>query len=332
MHPDRALFFSESLIMNPSFHEFENRLRELLEEKQYLRIINLIDDEGERYPDQRTYLVYWQVGMAARDNNPDLAFQYLDELIEEGIWISQYLLRTSPSLETLQDFPEYEERILAMAALQRLEAVQLLPLLTLRQNDEIGPGKDPYPLLLGLHQDRDTALASIRFWQPAAEAGWLVGVPQSTQALWSGAYVWEDIAQAQREVADHTRDLIEKYTIDTSRIILAGHRQGGEVAAWLPCSGGLDVRGFIAIAPTGSLVATPDRWFHSLQASEPRGLRGAIISGDVGMPYLPELKRLVDILNAFEVPTKLDILEGVGTEYDPAYNEAIRQAIDFVLS
>jgi len=315
-----------------SFSEFEARLRELLEEKQYLRIINLIEDEGERYPDQQTYLAYWRIGMAARDDNPDLAMQYLDELIEEGVWVSQYLLRSSPSLEPLQDYPEYEERVQAMAELQRREAAQLLPLLTLRRDEEMVPGSDPYPLLVGLHQDRDTALASIRLWQPAAAAGWLVGVPQSTQALWSGAYVWEDIVQAQREIADHTRGLIETYNVDTNRVILAGHRQGGEVAAWLPCSGGIDVRGFIAVAPTGAMIANPDRWFHSLQANEPQGLRGALITGDIGMPYLPEMKRLADILNAFDVPTNLHVLEGVGTDYDPAYHAAIRQAIDFVLS
>jgi predicted esterase len=315
-----------------SFTDFEARLRELLNEKEYLRIINLIEDEGERYPDQRTYLAYWQIGMAARDKNPDLAIQYLDELIEEGVWISQYLLRTSPSLESLQDYEEYEERVLAMAALQRREAGHLLPLLTLRKDEEPGARAEPYPLLIGLHQERNTALGSIRFWQPAAEAGWLVGVPQSTQAMWSGAYVWEDIAQAQQEIAGHIRDLHETYSVNTDRIILAGHGQGGEVAAWLPSSGGLDVRGFIAIAPTGNLIATPDRWFHSLQASEPKGLRGVLITGDNGMPYLPELKRLADILNAFDVPTNLHIIEGKGTDYDPAYHEAVRLAIDFILS
>ena len=51
----------------------------MLEEKQYLRIINLIEDEGERYPDQRIYLAYWRIGMAARDRNPDLVIQFLDE-------------------------------------------------------------------------------------------------------------------------------------------------------------------------------------------------------------------------------------------------------------
>ncbi|HUF38735.1 MAG TPA: hypothetical protein VMN57_09445 [Anaerolineales bacterium] len=315
-----------------SFFEFEAHLRELLEQKQYLRIINLIEDEGERYPDQHTYLAYWQIGMAARDQNPDLAIQYLDQLIEEGLWISQFLLRNSPSLENLQDSTEYEDRVQAMAALQRREAAQLLPLLTLRRDPVTGSVNDPYPLLLGLHQERDTALGSIKFWQPAAEAGWLVGVPQSTQAMWSGAYVWDDLAQARQEIADHTRDLDEKYTVDPNRIILAGHRQGGETAAWLPCSGGLKVRGFIAIAPSGSLVTNPDRWFRSLQATEPEGLRGTLIAGDRGMQHLPELKRLADVLNAFDVPTKLHILPGVGIGYEPAYHEAILQAIDFILS
>ena len=316
----------------PEFAEFENRLRELLAEEKHLQIINLIEDEIENYPDQRIYLIYWQLGMASRENNPDLAVGYLDDLIEEDIWISQYLLRTSPSLENLQDSLEYNERVEAMAELQRREAAQLLPLLTLRQDDQSLPEGEAYPLMLGLHRERSTALGSIKPWQPAAEVGWLVGVPQSTQALWSGAYVWDDFAQARVDLAEHVRDLASKYPVDAKRVILAGHQQGGELAAWLPCSGGMDVRGFIAVAPAGVNTANPDRWFHALQANRPVGLRGAIISGDIGTPYLPELKRLADILNAFDVPTHLEILPGVGPDDEPAFQEPIRQAIDFILS
>ncbi len=313
------------------FFEFENRIRELLAENKLLQIINLIEDEGDRYPDQRVYLAYWKIGMAARDNNIDLSLQFLDDLIEEGYWISQFLLRTSPSFENLQGEIEFDERVQAMAILQRREVAQLLPLLALRQEGK-PVSEQPYPLLLGLHKNRGTQLDSIKYWQPAAEAGWLVGVPQSGQALWSGAYVWEDLGQTQQELSDHVRGLAQKYPIDARRVILAGHEQGGEMAAWLPLSGGMDVRGFIAIAPTGSHIANPDRWFHMLQASEPSGMRGVFITGEDDSPYLPELKRLVDILNAFDVPSLLDVLPGVGSTFHPDYREALLRAIDYILT
>lgn len=321
-----------NIVSKPSFPEFENRIRDLLAEKKYLQIINLIEDEGDLYPNQHTYLAYWQVGMAARDNNIELAVEYLDQMIEEGLWISQFLLRTSPSFENLQGDLNFEERVDIMSGLQRREAAQLLPLLALRQEDKPIAGGQPFPLLLGLHKGRGTQLDSIKFWQPAAAAGWLVGVPQSGQALWSGAYVWEDLGQTQQELTDHVRGLAQKYTIDPRRVIVAGHEQGGEMAAWLPLSGGMDVRGFIAVAPTGGQIANPDRWFHMLQASEPSGMRGVFITGENDSPYLPEIKRLVDILNAFDVPAKLEILPGVGSEFHPAYQEALLQAIHFILT
>ena len=316
----------------PSFSEFENRIRDLLAENAFLQIINLIEDEGDLYPDQHVYLVYWQVGMAARENNTDLALEYLDQMIEEGLWISQYLLRTSPSFENLQGDPGFEERVDAMAVLQRREAAQLLPLLALRQENKPLAGGQAYPLLLGLHKNRGTQLDSIKYWQPAAEAGWLVGVPQSAQALWSGAYVWEDLGQTQQELSDHVRGLAQKYTIDPRRVIVAGHAEGGQMAAWLPLSGGMDVRGFIAVSPLGGYIANPDRWFHMLQASAPTGIRGVFIAGEDDSPFLPELKRLVDILNAFDVPSHLDVLPGVVSETHPAYHDALLRAIGYILT
>ena len=63
-----------------------------------------------------------------------------------------------------------------------------------------------------------------------------------------------------------------------------------------------------------------------------RSLRGAVISGDIGTPYLAEIKRLTDILNAFDVPTLLEILPGVGPDDEAAFHDPIRQAIDFIMS
>jgi hypothetical protein len=306
------------------FPQFEARLREMLAAGQTLEIINLIEDQGGYYPAEHLHLKYWQIGMAARERNTDLAIAYLDELLEEGLWISPYLLRTSPSFENLQDSPDFEARLEAMAALQRAEQAQLLPLLTLRAEGSAPPAG--YPVLIGLHAARATSLASLQFWQPAARAGWLVGAPQSSQALWSGAYVWEDADLAQRETADSLRLLARQYPLDTRRRAIAGHREGGELAAWLAISGGFDAAGFIAIAPAGPRTLRPDDWFRTAQARPPAPLRGVFLASQPS----PELKRLASLLTALGIPARLQTLPSPGGAYTPACDAALLAALDFI--
>ncbi|NUM44500.1 MAG: hypothetical protein HUU38_07305 [Anaerolineales bacterium] len=316
-----------------TFPQFESHLRTLYAEGKLREIIAQIDERRDDFPDERLFLAYWQLGMAARLEDEELAFQILDDLIYQGQWINQVLLKTSPSLETLQNHPQYEERLREMSVLQEREIRQLIPLLTLHQEGRCGSDNNPCPLLIGLHAGRTVSLKAIPFWQVAATHGWLVGVPQSSQALWSGGYVWDDVQIARDEVEHHLNTLKTKYTVDPRRIILAGRGTGGELATLLPVSGGIDARGFIALGPTGTLMDDPDQWTRILQGRPPRGLRGVILVGERDpYPHLPEIRRIVDIFNQNGLPTLLEILPTLGGDYTPDYDQAILRAIDFVLS
>lgn len=317
-----------------SFPPFESHLRTLYAQGKLREIIAQIDEQRDDFPDERLFLAFWQLGMAARLDDPELAFQILDDLIDQGQWISQYLLQTSPSLENLQNNPEYEGRLQEMAILQQREISQLIPLLTLHQEGRCGTDiTSACPLLIGLHAGRSLSLKAIPFWQVAATNGWLVGVPQSSQALWSGGYVWDDVQIARDEIEHHIQRLQAKYAIHPRRIILAGRGSGGELAALLPISGGIEARGFIALGPTGLLMDDPDQWARILQGRPPRGLRGVILVGEQD-PYPPiaEIRRMVDLFNNNGLPTHLEILPNLGGDYTPDYDQAILKAIDFVLS
>ena len=326
--------FANFLIKYPSimktFSEFETEIRELYEAAQYTEIIDRIDAERANYPGQHIYLAYWQITMAARAGNNELAFHFMDELISNQQWISSHLLLDSPSLEGLQDLSDYRERFQKMVALQQKEQAQILPLLVIHKEE--ADLKVAAPLMIGLHKGHALALDSIKFWQSAAQLGWLVGVPQSSQAMWSGQYVWEDRETAYSDIESHIKDLAAKYVVDPQRIIVAGHEAGGELAAWLLLSGGLSARGFVLINPTGPFIKDPNQWMRLLQIREPENLRGAIVLAEEapGMDE-PEIRRMVDILNTFEVPCHLEIIKA-GQAYDPIYDEAIQKAINFVLS
>ncbi len=313
------------------FPNLEALIRKLYDDGEYKRVIDLIDHRMVDYPEQRAYLGYWQVGMAARMQKPDLAFHFLDALLDEGLWISHTLLRQSPSLESLQGLQEYEQRIALQAELQRQEQSQLLPLVTLHQEGTCLQSA-PCPLLVALHDAPAIALDAIPFWRSIALSGWLVGIPQSSQALWSRAYVWEDFDKTQREVDEHLRDLVSKYFVDSRRVVLAGNGAGGEIASLLPLSRGVDVRGFVAVNPQGALTRDPNQWMRLAQAREIDGLRGAIVAGDQDAELLPEIQRIAEILNTFDVPTRLEIVAGAGPSFEEAYEAPIQRAIDHVLS
>ncbi len=314
-----------------TYAQLESLIRKLYDDGDYEKIIELIDLQGENFPARRLDLAYWQITMAARIAQPTMAFYFMDELLNDGLWISAALLHQSPSLAPLHEMAEFNQRAERFAALQAREQAQLLPLLTLHQEKACGSAENPCALFLGLHDNYSASLDSIRFWQTAAARGWLVGVPQSSQARWSGAYVWDDQEIAQQEIEHHADTLKEKYYVNPRQIYLGGRGRGGEMAAWLLVSGGLPARGFVAVNPRGELMRDHARWMRLLQAAQQTGLRGALIAG-ADAPGLPldDLRRTADIFNAFDVPCDLQIIPNAGAVHTPAYDEAMLQALDFI--
>jgi acetyl esterase/lipase len=78
---------------------------------------------------------------------------------------------------------------------------------------------------------------------------------------WPGTY--EDIALAADSLSDHAED----YSLDLSRVIVAGHSAGGHLALWLaarnqfaeerkfaPATAPVDIKGVLALAPAADLA------------------------------------------------------------------------------
>lgn len=321
------------MIIAESYELLESAIRTLYESGEYEKIIELVDLQKEHFPDQRLPLAYWQISMAARIAAPSLCYHFMDHLLVDGLWLSQRLLRESPFFELLQGQLDFEQRVEKFLLNQTREQSQLLPLLTLHTENGCLSPESPCPLLIGLHDVNYTSLRSIKFWQPIAKRGWLVGVPQSTQAVWSGAYTWDNLEITQTEIATHVDALTEKYAVDARRTVLAGHGRGGEMAAFLTVSGGVDVRGFVAVFPYGKLMGDLESWMRTLQGLDFPNLRGAFIfsSTHADMPK-EEIEKLVEIFNLFDVACHLEWVEGDGQIYTPAIDQAIINSIDFVLS
>ena len=318
--------------MDITFVEFEGAIRHLYDNGDYGKVIELIDERGSTFPEQQLYLDYWRIGMAARMHNFTLAYHFMDELAQAGQWIDRNLMLKSPSLEGLLELQDYQIRLDRFWELQQQEFSQLLPLISLHNKTGCTEA-EPCPVLLGFHEDRQIALQAVPHWKRMAEEGWLVGLPQSSQALWSQAYVWEDRVLAQQEISGHLNKLSDSYHVDARRIVSAGSGLSAELALWLPLSRGIDVRGMLAVNPHGSYFAQPDRWLRLMQASQISGARAAIlVELEEGETAQPELLRTVEIFNTFDMPTTLLSLPAGAPVGGKDYESVLLSGIDFILS
>ena len=318
--------------MEPTtFDELYSQLQELYHDEEYLAALDLATQAVEQFPAQRTVLDYWRLTLSARTGNPAQALGILQAALDSGCWYSELLLRRSPSLKVLQGTPEFEALLARNQAIAEQDQQTHFPLFTLRPQGKCQSGGPPCPLLVGLHTNGGNVQSSLDFWKPAATNGWLVAAPQSSQAIWKDAYVWDDRQVAEAQVKKHFQTLTERYAVDVKRSILAGHSLGGELAILMTLNGSVKARRFLAIGPAGPFMDDLNEWEPLLHENPIRSLQGYIITGELDSTIShTNINNLVAIFNQVGLPTRLETIPGAAHEYSPAFDEAILRALNFL--
>jgi len=314
-----------------TFEDLQARFQELYRHQAYQEALELATENSESFPEYSHLLYYWRISLAARLGDNELAIALLNDVLQTGFWYGEVLLRKSPSLKSLQGDPAFEYLIEMNRLLQEKDPEQKYPLLLLRSQDRCQAGGPACPAMMALHTNAGSARDSVEFWQPVASQGWLVGVPQSSQAMWKGAYVWDNFEIAESEVRKAFESMIEKYAIDRQRVILAGHSMGGETAMRLALEGGIGTLGFISVGPAGPFMDDLDRWLPAIHAGQNLGLRGYLLVGEEDESVKHEnVKTLYEMLNQNGVPCELEEIPLAGHDYSPEYESAMLRALEFI--
>jgi len=321
-----------------SFDDFQTQIQAHYRQKEYAQALELAMQNASRFPDKKPILLYWQISMAARLGDVGLSLQLLSGALATGFWYSETLLRKSPSLQILQGNPDFERVVEQNRAQQLQDQEQIFPLLVLHQEGDCQGIERACPLLLALHANSSTAQASVDFWKPAASAGWLVAVPQSSQAMWKDAYMWDDVEITLEEIQRHYASLERQYTLDAAHLTIAGHSMGGEVAIQLALSGAIDAIGLIAIGPGGPFMDAPESWTELIEQAKDRlstsgfhWLRCYIIFGEEDQTIsLDNIQALAEKMIQAGFECRLEPIAGAGHEYHPAYAPALLRGLDFI--
>lgn len=201
------------------FEDLTDRFYTLYNDKKYEQALDLVTRESPRFPDYPVVVAWWQMRMMALTDDSEGALHVLEEVLAKGHWYHEDALHNIPDLAALQGAPEFEA-LVARCRDRRLEAVaKASPSLTILESEN---QPRPWPLLIPLGAwPADPSFAN--HWTPAADEGWLVAIPKSSQVGWfSGLYTWGNIERAKLEIQQHYNELSERYGVDENRVVIAG--------------------------------------------------------------------------------------------------------------
>lgn len=313
-----------------TFADLNQKMTEHFQAGEFQQALELIEREGGNFPLDRAMADYWTMCAAARVDNRARMYEIADKFHRDGFWYGEMMWRMTPSFKPLQGDADFERRVARSLKIQKRDVLAASPIML-----EFTPkdaSKDS-PLLIALHGNQQSASKTLPFWNPAVDAGFILAVPQSRQAMFKDAFIWDDLDVSFQQVKDCLKSLKKQSDFDPARVILAGHSMGGLIAIQMAMTGELPVRGFIANGPALPFEDAPEELEKALVSTKRNGLRGYfIMGGNDDLIEQDAIRIFVEKMKSAGIPCELETVPGATHDYNPGYDAALLHGLKFVNS
>lgn len=287
----------------------------------------LITTEGSQFSDDASTVLYIRSCMAERVGKRAEALAALSEALDQGHWYGEQLLRNSPSWQSLQGDPAFEQLAARSLTLRAAALPDVAPLVV---QPEGAPPPNGWPTLLTLHGNGGNSRLSLAGWRPAAH-GWLLAAFQSSQALSDQQCVWNDHAQARADVLRQFAALRAAHPVHERRVVLGGFSAGAETALQLALTGALAVRGVVLLGPGGPMSKDLARWLPLISGAAGRTLRAAVVVGAEDAPDIVDSAlQLAPLLDDNGIACHLEVVQGLGHAYPQDGGASLQRGLAFV--
>jgi hypothetical protein len=282
----------------------------------------------EKSPYERYSIIFSELSfLYAEGGQYQECLKVLKEGQDEGLFF--------PLMKTPRTWPEYYDSLAAQSGFssfiernnqlkeEALKSAKLEYLVQLPTGYEAGKR---YPLLMVMHGGIGSHIGSSTEWHsPKLDSEYVVACVQGSAILGSFlcSYQQSDIAN----IAVAYRQVVQKYSIDTSRVILGGVSAGGAIAI------GLVMRGHIPA--TGWLLAVPVKP-QSLDELQPKldeiaktGMRAAFLCGEHD-DMIKIQKEMGVTFDKHNIPNRFIVASGIGHEYSKDFPKEIDLSLEFI--
>lgn len=280
-----------------------NQAIALYRKERFQEAIDLVNRYGRTVNGNMAQIYNFQYAMTARGGQPNLAMAILQEALDEGYWYSPEYLRSDDDLEPLRKLGAFEEIVEVCA--RREEEARRKASPQLRTISEDGGA-----MVVALHGDQESNAISEPYWRPAADAGRIVALVQSSVESFSDAFVWNDSGRGAAELEQHLSSLRRRFGVPAERTVLAGFSAGCNVILRAVLDGKAKAGALLLVAPW---LPDLDEWAPRLEAL--KGMRVRIVVGDRDEDCLEGSMKLASLLDARAVKHEVRIVEGMEHDY-----------------
>lgn len=253
-----------------AYRALDDRVIAFYTEHRYDEGVALLRAAAPELPHWRADLAHMAACLLAAAGRPEQALAELRSAFDAGAWWHRRILVDDDDLAPLRDLPGFADLVERSHARATAADAATRPPLVRR------PAGAARGLLVALHgagEDADEAAAN---WSPAADAGFVVVAPDSSQRNTPTYHSWPDAAAGMRDIAAALAGL----PADDRRLplVAAGFSAGGRQAIlWALAGDPGRAAHFVAVAPAiGPDHLDPAR----VAGAVARGVAGTVVLGE----------------------------------------------------
>ncbi|MCG8570389.1 MAG: hypothetical protein MJB14_09640 [Spirochaetes bacterium] len=188
-----------------------------------------------------------------------------------------------------------------------------------------------YPLVMIQHGDNNDLNITKECWLPEyfLEKGFVIAYIQSSQKVSSKGFIWtNDYEQSIKDMKQSYDQVLAQYSIDKSKVILAGFSGGSMASLYCVLANHISVKGFICLCPSMIPNLTDD----NIQGALNRGMKGVIFEGEMNKGE-EDIQKILQKLKQNKFPLMTVFHKSAGHWYpeDWEFKKMTQQALDYIM-
>lgn len=308
-----------------TYREMRANLGELVNGQKWAEAAALLESVLDQFPDNVAANTYNLSFCRLSQGDAEKAMAALEEGHRRGVFFGlwDFDFNVWAPLKKHDRFAAFEKENKARADAAQKSA-------SLKIEVETPEGYDPakrYPLFIALHGGGEAVADFKPLWvSPRLQKEFIVAYLQSPQVASMTGFHWQDEAQTKRDVETGYKQVLEKYSVDESRVLIGGFSSGGFASIIVAFAGVPQVRGFVALCPVPPETLRDE----DIAAAKTRGLRGTLLTTEQD-GRVEQQREVVDRLNKLGLDIKFFVTPNIGHWFPADFGERLDQAIGNIL-
>ncbi len=301
-----------------TFPQLTDELMRLYSQRNYAEALELVEQNADQFPVQRARTTFWRMCLLSLSGRPNDMLALFRHGLDSGLWWAGQQFVVETDFDPVRELPEFKQLVEESNRKSIEMQDQIQPDRALLLPDDTS---GELPFLIALHGRNGNKDQDLEYWDVARRRGWLVLAPQSRQALFEGAYCWDDREQGLNDILFHVEEIMQTHNVDRQRVVIAGFSQGSGMAIYTALNGEANARGFIGI---GTWWQDPAEL-----AIQRRDLRGYFVTGEKDHT-LDRAREIQNVLKQNDIPFTEEVHPDLGHAFPADFERAFDQAIDFI--